>query len=647
MCRKLNDKDDNDVKVFRRRAELILERAHVRFETIPLGPAKGQISRASLDTQIESLPALPITRVAIVGAGVAGLRAAMNLSSVLPSVEIHVYEAAAEDRIGGRLYTHNFTTDPFEYFDVGAMRFPSTPLMAKTFELFTAIGVTPDPYTFSHEQNILFFNNIRIKRGDIKWKDDPFKVGQANGGVIPDEFAKQDPSELLSSRIRLFINGLVNNYETGLQDLLEFDHFSTRSYLTTIARFSPALVDYIETMTTAPAGSIGLLQTVLEELAFKYNNKPEFQSIKWKLIAIKMKKKLDEKLPKKVSFKFQHRVTSVKYDLTAGDQLAPLKVSGINDTNQEPVEFGTYSHVLFTIPPPCLRPIDLSTCQMDRFQRGALRQVSIGPSVKIGMRFDSPWWSENGLDIKGGQSSTDRMVRTVVYPSYGEGKSKTLIASYVWTQDSTNLGAIVTQSREELEKMEKNLNELDPKLSVELLQLGMLKCKKKRLLEQVVLKDLTEIHNLPDTINLKDKLIDTYSWDWATHINSMGAFGLFGPSQFSEFYTGLTRPCAGGRVHFAGEAISTIHGWVAGALESADRAVLQILWSPVQNSQDRTDKYKLFKEKCNPDLGVDDEKLDLLAKQMALSEELQFIEFEAFPGVHHKETPVIKFPEPK
>lgn len=86
---------------------------------------------------------------------------------------------------------------------------------------------------------------------------------------------------------------------------------------------------------------------------------------------------------------------------------------------------------------------------------------------------------------------------------------------------------------------------------------------------------------------------------------------------------------------------------MAGALESADRAVLQILWSPVQNSEERDKKYKLFKEKCKPDLGVDDEKLDLLAKQMALSEELQFIEFEAVPGARHKETPVIKFPEPK
>lgn len=110
-----NPNADNVVKVFRKRAELTLEREHVRFGTL----------------QPPGLPPLPesfkyepkcgdITSVAIVGAGVAGLRAAMSLSDLLPdTAQIHVYEAAAEDRIGGRLYTHRFSTnpnDPYEYF---------------------------------------------------------------------------------------------------------------------------------------------------------------------------------------------------------------------------------------------------------------------------------------------------------------------------------------------------------------------------------------------------------------------------------------------------------------------------------------------------------------------------------------------------
>ena len=42
-------------------------------------------------------------------------------------------------------------------------------------------------------------------------------------------------------------------------------------------------------------------------------------------------------------------------------------------------------------------------------------------------------------------------------------------------------------------------------------------------------------------------------------------------------YQSLTRPAGGKRLHFAGEAISTRHAWVEGALDSAWRAVYELL----------------------------------------------------------------------
>ena len=50
-------------------------------------------------------------------------------------------------------------------------------------------------------------------------------------------------------------------------------------------------------------------------------------------------------------------------------------------------------------------------------------------------------------------------------------------------------------------------------------------------------------------------------------------------------YGSLTAPAAGGRLHFAGEAISPRHAWVEGALDSAWRAVYEMLlvepaWTP-------------------------------------------------------------------
>lgn len=56
-----------------------------------------------------------------------------------------------------------------------------------------------------------------------------------------------------------------------------------------------------------------------------------------------------------------------------------------------------------------------------------------------------------------------------------------------------------------------------------------------------------------------------------------GAFAFFGPGDFEDLYTSLTSPAASGRLHFAGEALSTRHAWVEGAFDSAWRAVFTLL----------------------------------------------------------------------
>lgn len=37
-----------------------------------------------------------------------------------------ILEAAGDERLGGRLYTHEFSETPHGYYDVGAMRCPTT-----------------------------------------------------------------------------------------------------------------------------------------------------------------------------------------------------------------------------------------------------------------------------------------------------------------------------------------------------------------------------------------------------------------------------------------------------------------------------------------------------------------------------------------
>ena len=60
----------------------------------------------------------------------------------------------------------------------------------------------------------------------------------------------------------------------------------------------------------------------------------------------------------------------------------------------------------------------------------------------------------------------------------------------------------------------------------------------------------------------------------------VGAFAFFGPGKFRNLYISLNSPAAKGHLHFAGEAISTRHAWVEGALDSAWRAVSEMLMFP-------------------------------------------------------------------
>ena len=71
-------------------------------------------------------------------------------------------------------------------------------------------------------------------------------------------------------------------------------------------------------------------------------------------------------------------------------------------------------------------------------------------------------------------------------------------------------------------------------------------------------------------------MLDYYAYDWYGSPETVGAFALFGPGQFSQFYPEVTKPASGGNLHFAGEAASKHHAWVSGALESARRCVDEI-----------------------------------------------------------------------
>ena len=68
-------------------------------------------------------------RVCIVGGGISGLYSAMILEEL--GIEYDLFEASG--RLGGRIHTHYFSEarPSHDYYEVGAMRFPNSPIMKR------------------------------------------------------------------------------------------------------------------------------------------------------------------------------------------------------------------------------------------------------------------------------------------------------------------------------------------------------------------------------------------------------------------------------------------------------------------------------------------------------------------------------------
>lgn len=128
----------------------------------------------------------------------------------------------------------------------------------------------------------------------------------------------------------------------------------------------------------------------------------------------------------------------------------------------------------------------------------------------------------------------------------------------------------------------------------------------KVLLEQIY-KDLAVLHYDEDKVEaakaqLRADTLDYHAFSWYNNPYTMGAFAHFAPGQFSTLYEDILQPAGYGSFHFAGEVASHHHAWIAGALDSAERVVYEIL------SRDHPILLPRFMKKCGVSSVFVDEK---------------------------------------
>lgn len=95
-------------------------------------------------------------------------------------------------------------------------------------------------------------------------------------------------------------------------------------------------------------------------------------------------------------------------------------------------------------------------------------------------------------------------------------------------------------------------------------------------LVNLTLSNLASLHGV-SFADLWDEFEDYHVQAWYQSEYTVGAFAMFGPGQYSSMMPYLMVPAADGHLHWAGDALSSGHGWIIGAVNSAWRTVMEIL----------------------------------------------------------------------
>ncbi|KAJ4403097.1 hypothetical protein N0V85_005169 [Neurospora sp. IMI 360204] len=211
-----------------------------------------------------------------------------------------------------------------------------------------------------------------------------------------------------------------------------------------------------------------------------------------------------------------------------------------------------YSAVFSTTAMAPLRRIDIEGLHLpDKILTG-IRSLSYDRATKVAIKFASPWWT-----LVGGVSSTDLPISNVVYPSWNDGPDKpaVLMVSYSWAQDATRMGALVP------DYTKTNPSKDDEVVSVCLNALVKLFSKA---------DPKTTTVPMPITLDfLRSQYVTHHAFAWSHDPLQGGAFALFGPGQFKDLYPAFQKVYCNGKFFMSGEALSTHHAWISGAVDSA------------------------------------------------------------------------------
>ncbi|MGA8941229.1 MAG: flavin monoamine oxidase family protein [Thermoactinomyces sp.] len=469
------------------------------------------------------LPPTPFPKkIIIAGAGIAGLVAAF----LLKQAGHHVVILEASNRVGGRMYTVRSPFTRGQYFDAGAMRIPDTHLL--TLAWIRKFGLALNPFVNDSPLDLIYVNGIRTRACHYQRNPDIL-----NYPVAPEEKGKT-AEELLQRVIQPIMNLLREDPEQNWDLLYEqFSSYSLEVFLrnnpfgTTLSKGAVEMVKVLMDLEGFP--ELSFVELIKDIVMLVFNPEVSFFEITGG--ADQLPRAFLPQLGRHI--RFGERVTRIvqePHQVTI--HTVHEKSRCLRKTNGD--------LAIVTVPFTLLRFVDVEP--RNSFSPGkwkAIRELHYVPSNKIGVEFRTRFWEKEGL--WGGKAISDLPLRFTYYPSHGIGTRTpgVVLASYTWEDD-----ALPWDSMSQTRTMEE------------------------------VLQQMCKLHGK----KVYREFVNGYAHSWTRDPYAAGAFAMFRPEQTLEFADLVARP--EGRVYFAGEHTSNLHGWVEGAIQSAIRVADEVNMIP-------------------------------------------------------------------
>lgn len=448
-------------------------------------------------------------KIIIVGAGMAGLVSA----SLLKQAGHQVIILEASERVGGRVYTLRSDFRDGQYLEAGAMRIPATHFL--TLEYIKKFHLPINRFINETPNDIIYVGGIKTRKKIYERNPEIFGFP-----VAPHERGKT-ATQLLQYAIKPVIDFIHQNPQKNWPLVIkEFDKYSMDAFLRYNpfgTRLSTGAIDMIKVILTLEGFPELSFLGLLKELMNLFSPNISYYEITGG----------NDKLPKAF-------LSQLKDDILFGQKMKKIvqhnnqvTIHTVHTKIRESFQV-TGDLAIVTIPFSVLQFIEVEPANSFSYHKWkAIRELHYVQSTKTGIQFKNRFWEREGLF--GGRTISDLPTTYTQYPSSRLGTSGpgVILASYTWEDDATPWDSMSEENRLEY-----------------------------------ALRNLAFIHG-----NQVYREFETgVSHSWARYPYSAGAFTMFKPEQATELGPYIYTP--EGRVHFAGEHTSSLHGWIQGAIES-------------------------------------------------------------------------------